>query len=314
MILIKTFEFDPKNVIMKDDAVHKNKIFGNVETWYYDAIFDNKYSMVCLINLIRFLKKGLILTGLFIYKDTKLIKSFRDRTSIKNLSSSEERPYIVIKDKEIIDARIQGNSNNWFYHISMGDQINNVNLEFVKKLKPWMGNHYMGSWLVIPKLEVNGNITIDGKKVNVTGHGYHDHNNYSLFSPFFNKGANFGKISAGPINVVWAQVIKNKNNVKNIVVINKDQKFISIPSENIKLSIEDSIKEHGKIVPTKYLLKVEKQDIYVNVKIESINYHFLTIPFVKYWRHHAKNTGKISYNSIEKDVDDIEIIDQLTFM
>ena len=56
------------------------------------------------------------------------------------------------------------------------------------------------------------------------------------------------------------------------------------------------------------------KDIYINIKIESMNYHFLTIPFVKYWRHHARNIGKIKFDSISKKIDNIDIIDQLTFL
>ena len=314
MIIIKTSEFDPKSIVLKDDAFHNAKFFGNVETWYYDAIFDNKYSVVCLVNAIQFLKAGIILTGLFIYKDAKLIRSIRDRTLLRHFYGSTERPYIVIKDKEIINGDIKRDSKDWVYHILMGDKKNNVNLSFVKKMEPWKGNHFLGNWLVVPSLEVNGNIFVDGEEINVAGHGYHDHNNYPLFAPFFSKGANFGKISAGPINIVWAQVIGNKNKIENIVVINKDEKFQSIPSKDIRLSVEDSIKEHGKIVPTKYLLNIEKQDMYINVEIESMNYHYVTIPSVKYWRHHARNTGEIRFQSISKKIHDVSIIDQLSFL
>jgi hypothetical protein len=314
VIIIKTSGFNPESATLKDDAAHKSRIFGNVETWYYDAIFDNNYSVVCLVNAIQFLKTGLVLTGLFIYKDTKLIKNFRNRTSLKHFYGSKERPHILIRNKEIIDGEINSDSKEWKYHILMGDEKNNVNLSFIKKMEPWRGNHFLGNWLVIPRLKVNGNVYVDGEKIDVTGHGYHDHNNYPLFSPFFSKGANFGKIAAGPINVVWAQVIRNKDKIENIVVINKDEKFLSIPSKDIRLSVEDYVKEHGKIIPTRYLLNVEKKDIDINVKIESMNYHYVSIPSVKYWRHHARNTGEIRFESISTKIHNLSIIDQLSFL
>ncbi len=267
-----------------------------------------------MVNVIQFLKTGLVLTGLFIYKDTKLVKNFRSRTSLKHFYGSKERPHILIRNKEIIDGEINRDSKEWKYHILMGDEKNNVNLSFIKKMEPWGGNHFLGNWLVIPRLKVNGSIYVDGEKIDVTGHGYHDHNNYPLFSPFFSKGANFGKIAAGPINVVWAQVIKNKDKIENIVVINKDEKFQSIPSKDIRLSVEDYVKEHGKIVPTSYLLNVKKRDIDINVKIESMNYHYVTIPSVKYWRHHARNTGEIKFESTSTKIHNISIIDQLSFL
>lgn len=299
---------------MKDDAVHKTKIFGNVETWYYDAIFDNNYSMVCIVNIVQFLKIGAILTGLFIYKDTELIKSIRNRTSTNHFYGSQERPHIRLEGKNIIDGEITQDSKKWTYHISMGDEKNNIDLRFVKKMEGWKGNHFLGDWLVVPVSDVKGTIKIDGTEISVTGHGYHDHNNYPLSAPFFNKGANFGKIAAGPINVVWAQVIRNNNKIENILVINTDDKFQSIQSNDIQLIVKDSIKEHRRLVPTKYVLLVEEQDIFIDVEIQSMNYHYLTIPTVKYWRHHARNSGEIRVGSLSEKVNDISIIDQLTFL
>jgi len=313
MISINTPKIEPKCVFIKDDAAHEPKIFGNLETWYYDAIFDNNHSVVCLINVLNFFKKGIVLTGLFFYEDNKLINSIRNRFALKNTILSKEKPQIVINNKEIINSEFSNKNNEFKYHICMGDTKNNVDLFFSKKMEPWKKDHFLGSWFVVPKLDVKGNIFINDKKILVNGHGYHDHNIYHIYSPLLSKGANFGKIEAGPFNIVWAQVIKNKNESENILVINKDNEIISIPSDDIEISVINTVKEHGRKVPIKYLLNVKKNNIYINAEIESINYHFLTVPFIKYWRHHAKNTGEIQIDSINQKIDDIEIIDQLSF-
>ena len=133
MIIIKTSGFNPESIVLKDDAFHNVKFFGNVETWYYDAIFDNKYSVVCLVNAIQFLKVGVILTGLFIYKDAKLIKSTRDRTLITHFHGSMERPYIVINGREIINGDVKRDSKDWIYHIVMGDKKIMLTLVLLKK-------------------------------------------------------------------------------------------------------------------------------------------------------------------------------------
>ena len=106
MILIKKLGFNPKSVVLKDDAAHEANVFGSVETWYYDAVFDNNYSIVCLVNAIQLFRTGLILTGLFIYKDAELIKSIRNRASLKKFRVSKERPYILTDNKEIINGKI----------------------------------------------------------------------------------------------------------------------------------------------------------------------------------------------------------------
>lgn len=117
-------------------------------------MFDNNYSMVCVVNIIQFLKIGVILTGLFIYKDTQLIQWIRDRTTTKHFYGSKERPQITIGEKKIIDGEITQDSKEWIYHVLMGNEKNNINSCFVKKMEDWKGNHFLGDWLVIPKLNL----------------------------------------------------------------------------------------------------------------------------------------------------------------
>jgi hypothetical protein len=313
VIVIEPRQFNPTRIILQDDAVHKPRIFGNVETWYYDAIFDNNYSMACVVNVMHFLKNGLIFTGLFIYKDTHLLKWVRTRTLMKHFQGSQKRPQLILNKRTIIDAEQAQDPKEWTYHISLGDEKNNIDLRFLKKIEGWRGTHVLGDWLVAPRLEVIGNLMVDGTKISVTGSGYHDHNNYPLFAPLFGKGANFGKIIAGPITVVWAQVFRKDKHVDNILVINTDNTVQSVPSNDIQLLVKDSMIDRGTVVPTKYGLRVQKQDIDIDVDIQSLIHHYLTIPSVKYWRHHAKNTGQIRIGSHTEKVDDISIIDQLTF-
>jgi hypothetical protein len=97
-------------------------------------------------------------------------------------------------------------------------------------------------------------------------------------------------------------------------MINTAETFQSIQSKDIKLSVEEYVQEHRKIIPTKYLLQVETQDIDINVQIQSKNYHYITIPTVKYWRHHARNSGEIRFGTQLEKVNDISIIDQLSFL
>jgi hypothetical protein len=313
VIMTKPQQFNPTPIRLQDDAVHAPRMFGNIETWYYDAIFDNTYSMACVVNVMNFLKTGLILTGLFIYKDTHLLKWVRTRTLMKHFQGSHERPHLVLQTKSIIDAEQAQDSKKWTYHVVLGDEKNNVDLRFLKTIDGWKGTHVLGDWLVAPRLQVTGNLMVDGTKINVTGSGYHDHNNYPLFAPLFGKGANFGKIIAGPISVVWAQVFRKDKHVDNILVINIDDSFQLVPSNDMQLLVKDSMRDRGTVVPTKYVLRVQKKDIDIDVNIQSLDYHYLSIPSVKYWRHHAKNTGQIRVGSYREKVDDTSIIDQLTF-
>ena len=314
MIGIESHHFTPTPIQLQDDAVHPPKMFGNVETWYYDAILSNSYSMACVVNVMRFLNTGLVLSGVFLYKDTILLKWVRTRTLLTHFQGSHERPQLILHGKIIIDAKPSQNPKEWTYHVSLGDEKNNIELDFLKNREGWRGTHVIGDWLVAPRLTVTGTLTMEGTTVNVTGIGYHDHNNYPLFSPFFAKEANFGKIIAGPITAVWGQVIRKNNQADNMLVINTDGTLQSLASNDIQLRVKEFIEDRGKRVTKKYGLHVLTQGVSIDVDIESLNYHYLTIPGVKYWRHHARNIGTITVGSHSEKVEDLGIIDQLTFL
>ncbi|HVQ01049.1 MAG TPA: hypothetical protein VMT57_06000, partial [Candidatus Thermoplasmatota archaeon] len=162
-------------ICLQDDAVHAPKMFGNVETWYFDAIFDNGYSMACVVNVMRFLRTGLVLSGVFLYKDTNLIKWVRARTLLNHFQGSQERPQIILRGKTVIDTEPSQNPKKWTYHVALGDAQDKVDLHLTKNREGWRGTHVIGDWLVAPRLDVKGTLTIEGTTVNVIGSGYHDH-------------------------------------------------------------------------------------------------------------------------------------------
>ncbi len=305
--------FIPTPIRLHDDAAHAPRVFGNIETWYFDAVFENNYSMACVVNVMHLLKTGLILSGLFLYKDNHLLASVRTRTLMKHLQESSERPHLVLGTRSIIEAEPSQNPKQWTYHLDLGDEKNNIDLRLLKTIEGWKGSHILGDWLVAPRLRVTGKLMVNGTPINVTGVGYHDHNNYPLFAPLFGKGANFGKIIAGPLTVVWAQVFRKDRRIDNLLVINTDDSFRTVPSDEIHFLVKESIRDRGVTVPLRYGLRVHQKDIDIDVDIHSLDHHYLAIPSVKYWRHHAQNTGTIRVGPHEETIDDIGIIDQLTF-
>ena len=306
--------FVPTDLNLSDDAVHKTRGIGQVETWYYDAIFENGYSIVTLINYLRVLKIGVVISSLFIYKDGVLIKNIRNQNSSKYFYGSYERPYLKIKEKEIINCIIDKDTNNWIFNLNIGNNDIGTELKLERNARSWIGKTYLGSWIVIPKFKVNGKIYLQNKKIDVYGEGYHDHNIYPVYAPLINKGYSFGKIRAGENDITWAQVIKSKNKQQLIVVISSKNDIISIPSESIDFKVEDSKKDHRKIVPTKYHLMVKYDKVDLDVTIQSINYHHLSVPTVNYWRHHVKNIGRIKINSTINKIENLEIAEQLIFL
>jgi hypothetical protein len=306
--------FTPHDIVLQDDALHRKGSFGHIETWHYGAIFDNNYSIVTLVNVIHMGYLSIVLAGLSIYKDTKLVKRLRSKNPYKCFYGSEKEPLIKINDQQIIKGYINKDTKRWIYQISMGDDKQGVDLEFIKITKAWKGKTFLGDWLVIPRFEVNGRIFLDRDTVSVSGEGYHDHNIYPIYASLTNKGYHFGKIPIDSMNITWARVTKNRTNEELIVILNKNQEYISITPRDVRFTIEKHVMDHGKRIPTTCCLNVENDLLHVDVKMESINFHHLSIPTVNYWRHHVRNTGTIQIDSVSKKIDNIEISEYVKFL
>ena len=250
-ILVKQKKlFQPYDISSVDDAVHLQNNFSHVETWYFDGYFKDRYSMVVLVNVLHINGLGFVLTGLYIYKDTQLITTIRKRFPLKAFFGSTKNPVIKVKNQTIINyLGLDKKTGFWSYNISMGDTNNGVDLLFVQKNKSWKGETLLGQWLVVPLFNVTGSLFIDGKKLGVTGIGYHDHNIYPLYAPLFIKGYHFGKIPLGKFNITWANVMSRKGIDQPIVVINKEDSYISIDPRNIQFIVEKEIKINRKIIP-----------------------------------------------------------------
>ena len=307
-------KFQPHDISRVDDAIHLKNNFSYIETWYFDGYFKDNYSTVVLINTLHIDGFGIVLTGLFIYKDTKPIKTIRKRFPLKAFSGSTEIPIVTINNKKIINYKESDKKTGyWSYDISMGDRINGVDLRFVQKNKSWMGKTLLGQWLVIPLFEVNGLLFIDGEELNVTGVGYHDHNIYPLYAPFFIEGYHFGKIPLGKFNVTWANIRSRKGFDQPIVVINKENSYINIDPSNIEFITEKEIENNRKIIPEIFKISVKTDDIDLSVKSQMNNIHNIHIPTLNYWRYHNHYQGELKIDSKNINIDLNDISELLRF-
>jgi hypothetical protein len=304
--------FVPHDISLRDDALHRTKGF-HIETFYYDAIFENHYSVVSLVNIFTLGCYGLVLTGMFIYKDAKLVKSKRDKILYQHLAGSEQYPHITIHNKNIIHLISDKDSTPRQYVISMGDTREGFTLRFLQKTSAWKGRTALGEWLVLPCFEVQGNLYCDEKTIPVRGKGYHDHNIYSIFTPLKMIGYHFGKIATDSLVITWANVIKSRGNEEHIVVINKEQKYIHIPPEAIRHTIEKQVKDHGKLIPKKFRLLVKTDNVTLNVSMELLNVHYIHMPILNYWRYHLSNIGEIQIDGFSQKIDTTEISELLRF-
>jgi len=309
---IKTHNFKPTDITTIDDACHLKREFGKIETWYHDAIFKNGYSLVNLINVLHIGRFGIILTGLFIYKDNKPIKIIRNRYSLSSFKGNEEILHIKIKDKDILKTHIN-DKNEWITKLTRKEKNLKINLDFIKKSKGFKGTTYLGNWLAIPKMNVQGLINIGNELINVDGIGYHDHNIYPIYTPFKTRGYNFGKLNINSNHLTWARVIKNKNKEQLLAVISKNQEFINIPKKSIKYKILEEIKDKRKKIPTKFSINIDHEKIKLKLVAEPINYHYIGVLITHYWRFHVRYKGEIIIDKMKKNIDTVEIIEYLKF-
>ena len=304
--------FTPEDIDFKDDARHRTGFFSHVETWYYDGVFENGYSIVSLVNVIHIGRFGTVLSGIFIYKDGELIKEIRERYPIKKFYGSEETLQLKINDIEVVKGIVEPDGT-WKYNINRGDSENGFNLEYKKTMKPFKGRTYLGKWLVIPRFKIKGTLNVDGKEINVKGSGYHDHNIYPIKAPLVTKGYFFGKISLKDANVVWAEVKKSKSNLEHLVMLTKKDSYKSIHPDNIDFKILNKQKDHRKLMPYDCQLIVDDEDLKMNVKFSPIKYHHIGILAAHYWRYHVNYTGKIEMNQKSIEIDNIDIAEYLKF-
>jgi len=309
---IKPDNFKPTDITLKDDACHLKEGFGRIETWYYDAIFQNGYSIVSLINVLHIGRFGIVLTGLFLYKNNKSIRIIRNRYPLSNFKCNKKYPLIKIRDKEILKSDIV-DKNKWTTNLIFDEKNVKIDLDFIQKSKGFKGKTYLGKWLAIPKMEVKGSINIDDNRTEVEGVGYHDHNIYPIYAPFKTKGYYFGKLDLGSDHLTWARIIKNHKKEQLLAILSKNQEYYNIPQKSISFEVLHEVKYHRKIIPTNFSLNINDDLVKLKINIKPINYHYIGVLIAHYWRYHVKYKGEIEIDSIKRKIDTVEITEYLKF-
>jgi predicted secreted hydrolase len=314
----------PVDITPKDDAFHGSIKRLAAEWWYFDTIFDNGYAIH--IGCMTFSKKqrGNVSQVLEIYKDGKLISYKRQKHKFKSFMTSKEIPSVIIDDEEFIEFDNEEYKKNgkWIYYIKLKLEDKEVDLKFIGTTKGWKIETDRESWSVAtPKATVSGNLILEGKKINVNGIGYHDHNwNYSLLTLLtYGKGWYWGRIMSKKYNLTFVNIFKSHSKSVIISIINEDEKgYFNVDPKKIIFEIDKFIWYNHKKIPTKFILKmkdtVNNSDIDINILSKTNNIHFeKRLLFMSYWRFHINSKGYISINSNKEFVNENQIIELLKF-
>ena len=300
-------------ITLEDDAFHKTYNKFHAETWYFDAIFTNGYSMAVIVTVAQKGDAGSVLTGLYIYKDTELIYRPRTFYDYDQLSISEKKLDMKIKDETIMKCDIDSDGR-WNYYVYENFDNVQVELNFINMTEGWRTDITGGWWLVSPRLEVTGSIILEGETIDVEGEGYHDHNWFYANTPLMQEGWHFGNIVGDTLGITWANVLNDGAPVDTIVVLNqKGTKPIMVDSNDVDLTVVEYIQSNGKTIPSKFTIEINNDDFHVDLYIEILNYNYVSLPMLSYWRFHKKITGTISYKSISEDIDNIGIAELMKF-
>ena len=151
--------FSPKDMDIKDDAFHSSDRYNYLEWWYFDAVFNNKYSLHTGIQIFDIMKRYFVLIRLNIYKDGNLVITKEKICFMKNFYASKDIPFIKANGKQIMKGYIDQDTKKWRYDLSLEFNDISTDLQFVGKAKGWKGETSVGGWAVIlPKAEVTGTI------------------------------------------------------------------------------------------------------------------------------------------------------------
>lgn len=187
----KSLGVNPNNIEMWEDQKRENTDPGHWEWWYFDGLMDDGTSIV-----VQFMRKTYF-----------TIEEGTDKPAINfQITLPDGTRYVKMPAFESADAiygagkcDVHYGKNEFVgdlkqYHIYV-DPIdgNGVDLQLVSKSQPYRpGTSYFSfnendeqyyTWFcAVPKGEVTGTITVDGKAIKVHGSGYHDHQWGSFFS------------------------------------------------------------------------------------------------------------------------------------
>ncbi len=319
------------DIIPKDDAFHGNINLLDIEWWYFDAVFDNGYSIHVGIRTYHIRNVGIVQSRINVYKNGEAEVEVMKTNLMSDFYTSYDKPYITIENKPVVefDNNYFLKTGEWRYKILMNIDNHNVDLTFTGTTQGWKIETSETCWTVaLPKANVTGSIMINKKKIPANGVGYHDHNwNYSPVTAMNNLGWFWGRITGDTLNITWAKTMQNVQKGDLLAIINKDRKngknkkeFFSIPPKKINFTLKNIIKDHRKWIPSEFALSIKNSTpddqipIHTNIHMKTSYIQHTRIFTIHYWRYHVITNGKISLGSTNETLKNKpQIIEFLSF-
>jgi predicted secreted hydrolase len=329
----KNTSLEAEAIVPQDDAFHGVKSVADVEWWYFDAIFENGYSVHIGVRIFHSEgRSGIVRARFEIYKDGLVDASAVKTALLKDLRISQAIPFIQFDDYNVIkfDEDHYNKTGEWTYTVSFQMEQHAVDLTFTRTMEGWKIETPRNSWAVpLPKAMVDGTIRIHETVIPVHGIGYHDHNwDYSLLTTWMrNTGWYWGRIIGNAGSVIWAQTIEKKEKKNTIVIINPEKghlkggkEFITIPPSNVSFSVSHLVRDHQEWIPMEFSIDVSSTPgsisypVELHLTLSADEIHHTRILAVHYWRYHVKTNGTFSLGPLTETFHDkMQIIELVSF-
>ena len=314
-----SFVFSPEAIELKDDAFHGSNALHFTEWWYFDVVFDGGYSAQMSVRVLDAMNQGLffVFSRLDIYKNGILISHKQEIYPIDDFYASSEVPMVILDGRQVINGYIDEETGDWIYDLSFEIDGTAAYLRFIGSTKGWKGSVPGGEWgVILPRAEVSGVITLNYKDVYyVRGIGYHDHNWNVTILAAMNSGWFWGKINSNNFTITWANIMASWFSKQPLIVVNNvNGSYVNIEQENIQFVPKNFQIRNGMVIPTQFILNVDKGNVSIHVDIEVLGInHAKVMGVINYWRYHVRNTGSITVDSQTEEIDEIHMAELVRF-
>jgi len=307
------------DLVPRDDAFHGNIKLLDFEWWHFEATLDQEYSVHVGLMIYHLRKSGIVRYRIDIYHRGKAIVAKTKTCVFPNLNLSRQYPYLKINDDLLIvlDQRHYQKTGEWRYQLTATIDQHTVDLSFTGTTKGWKTKTPYTSWaMVLPKAKVMGFLTLNGKKISVTGRGIHDHNwGYSPVTLLRYMGWFCGTLYFETFAFSWAKALRTIQNGELLAILNQDKtrnrqqmNYYILPPENVVFTLEKFIYDHCRRIPSVFTIDISDVKINTSIPLRAhIEMNTMDVQHVRfftmsYWVYHVNVTGTISFGDVSESI------------
>ncbi len=306
-----------EDVTLQDDAFQGQGKRPYAEWWYFDAVFDNGYTMTLAVKVFNIRGCGGVSTRVDVYQEESLVFEHEQTHSLKEFSFSMDVPMVAIRGEELIQGSYDPLLHQFEYNLSYQASSFSCSLRFLGCTQGWKRQQKAGDWwaVMLPRATVTGTLTINGTAIKVAGTGYHDHIWGVHPRVALNYGWFWGTYASTNYSVTWAMTYPMRLSRHPMMVVNeKNGGYLDIPPETIRFSAEQLRFDHLRLIPMYLDTETMTETLFLTVTMQVVGVdHTRLLGVIEYWRYHMKCSGSIMMEGHMETVEGVFIAEYLRF-